>query len=107
MGGHDGIVTLVEFLRHHLSLMHGWIPATVQVLAAVVLMLAVGWRGRRWRLIWLPWAATVGAATASAAYWYVAAQGLSDNPAPHALWLWIGLCGVAAAVLAAGWRSAR
>ncbi|RAU89926.1 esterase family protein, partial [Mycobacterium colombiense] len=31
----------------HTSLMHGWVPATIQVLAAVVLLLAVGWRSRR------------------------------------------------------------
>ena len=28
-------------------------------------------------------------------YWYVASQGWSDNPAPHSLWVWIGLTGFA------------
>jgi S-formylglutathione hydrolase FrmB len=43
------------------------------------------------------------------AYWFIGSQGLSDetNPAPYALWLWLGLSGVAAAVLIAGWRGAR
>src|SRR5882762_7861886 len=89
--------------------MHGWIPITAQVVAGLLLIAAIGWRNRRWRLVWLPWAALVGVALAATAYWYIASQGLSDqtNPAPYALWIWIGLCGVAAAVLIAGWRGAR
>ena len=89
--------------------MHGWIPITAQVVASLLLIAATGWRNRRWRLVWLPWAALVGVALAVTAYWYIASQGLSDqtNPAPYALWIWIGLCGVATAVLIAGWRGAR
>jgi S-formylglutathione hydrolase FrmB len=89
--------------------MHGWLPITVQVIAGILLIAAIGWRNRRWRLVWLPWAALVGAALAVAAYWYIASQGLGaeDNPAPYSLWIWIGLSGVAAAVLIAGWRGAR
>ena len=30
--------------------MHGWVPITVQVIAAIVLVAAIGWRNRRWRL---------------------------------------------------------
>ena len=89
--------------------MHGWLPITVQVVAGILLIAAIGWRNRRWRLVWLPWAALVGVALAVAAYWYIASQGLSDetNPAPYSLWIWIGLSGVAAGVLIAGWRGAR
>jgi S-formylglutathione hydrolase FrmB len=89
--------------------MHGWIPITVQVVAAVVLLAAIGWRNRRWRIVWMPWAALVGVALAVAAYWYIASQGMSDdtNPAPHSLWIWTGLSGLAAGVLVAGWRGAR
>ena len=97
-------VTLSEQIRCDLSLMHGWIPTTVQVIAVVALIAAIGWRTRRWRLIWVPWAALVGVALAVTAYWYVASEGLADNPAPHALWIWIGLSGAAAGVLVAGWR---
>jgi S-formylglutathione hydrolase FrmB len=100
-------VTLPDSLRHHLSLMHGWLPATVQVIAAVALIAAVSRRSGRWQVRWLPWALIVGAALAASAYWYVASQGLSDNPAPCALWVWIGLTGFALAVLVAGWRRAR
>jgi S-formylglutathione hydrolase FrmB len=101
-------VTLLEPLRHHLSLMHGWVPITAQVVASLLLISAIGWRNRRWRLVWLPWATLVGVALAVAAYWYIASQGMSDetNPAPYSLWIWIGLTGIAAGVLIAGWRGA-
>ncbi|PXX04140.1 alpha/beta hydrolase [Mycolicibacterium moriokaense] len=89
--------------------MHGWIPVTAQVVACLLLVAAIGWRNWRWRLVWLPWAALVGVALAVAAYWYIASEGMSDetNPAPHSVWIWIGLSGVAAGVLIAGWRGAR
>ena len=48
-------------VRQHISLMHGWVPLTAQIVTGVVLLLAVGWRSRRWRLLWLPVAAVVGA----------------------------------------------
>ena len=61
-------VILTEQIRHHLSLMHGWIPTTVQVIAVVALIAAIGWRTRRWRLVWVPWAVLVGVALAVTAY---------------------------------------
>lgn len=94
-------------LLHRLSLMHGWLPPTLQVVAAVVLATAIGWRTRRWRLLWLPLAAVVGIATAAGTYRYIVVEGLSDNPAPHGLWIWIALSGVAVAVLITGWAGAR
>lgn len=89
--------------------MHGWIPITLQVIAAVALVAAIGWRNRRWRVVWLPWGALVGTALAATAYWYIASAGMADdtNPAPRSLWIWIGLTGLAAGVLIAGWRGAR
>src|SRR4029078_9375990 len=93
-----GAIVLPEQFRHHLSLMHGWIPMTVQVVAAVALLVAIGWRTRRWRLVWLPWALVVGAALTAAANWYIASEGLAgDDPAPHPLWIWSGLASRAAA----------
>jgi len=91
----------------HTSLMHGWVPITVQVIAGIVLALAVGWRSRRWRTVCLPAAATVGGISAYATHWYIVDRGLSEEPAPTALWLWIALAGMAGAVLILGWRSAR
>ncbi|BBY20845.1 hypothetical protein MSTO_10500 [Mycobacterium stomatepiae] len=91
----------------HTSLMHGWVPITVQVITAIVLSLAVGWRPRRWRMACLPVAAAIGTAAAYGTHWYVVDQGLSDEPAPAALWLWTALTAAAAVVLLLGWRGAR
>jgi S-formylglutathione hydrolase FrmB len=91
----------------HTSLMHGWVPISVQVVTAVALALAVGWRSRRWRLVCLPLAAAIGGALAYGTHWYIVDRGLSDEPAPVALWLWTALTGMGAAVLFLGWRGAR
>jgi S-formylglutathione hydrolase FrmB len=89
------------------SLTRGWLPIVVQVIAAVVLVAAIGWRSRTWRLKWLPVAAAVGVAFAGAAYWLVAYLALADDPAPVLLWSWLGLTGAAITVAATGWRGAR
>ncbi len=91
---------------NHTSLMHGWVPAVVQAVAAIVLLAAVGWRSRRWRLLWLPVAAVLGAAVAGLSHWYIENRGLADDPAPRLLWWWIAGTGAAAAVLLLGWRAA-
>ena len=52
-----------EHLRHQIadvSLMHGWVPPTVQVLALVLLVCALGWRSRRWWMRRVPFAAGLG-----------------------------------------------
>lgn len=86
--------------------MHGWVPITVQVVAAIVLALAVGRRSRPWRTVCLPLAAAIGAAAAYGMHWYIVDQGLSEEPAPVALWLWTAVTGMAAVVLVVGWRGA-
>jgi S-formylglutathione hydrolase FrmB len=86
--------------------MHGWVPVVIQAVAVVALVAAIGWRTRRWRLLWVPWALSVGAVFGVATYGYVASQGWADDPAPRSLWLWIGLFGVAVVVLVVGWRGA-
>ena len=75
-------VTLRELLRHHGSLLHGWIPTTVQVLAGIALVAAIYWGIRRWRYVWVPWAVLCGIALTAGAYWYVESEGLAGNPAP-------------------------
>ncbi len=92
--------------HHHLSLLHGWIPTTVQILAGIAVVAAIVWGIRRRRRLGLAWAAVCGVALTATAYWYVASQGLAGNPAPQRLWVWIGLSGAAAGVLIAGWRGA-
>jgi S-formylglutathione hydrolase FrmB len=91
---------------HHTSLMHGWVPATIQAITAVVLLLAVGRQSRRWWLLWLPIATAVGVAVAGWARWYVTADGLADDPAPRLLWWWVAFTGAALTILLLGWRSA-
>ena len=93
--------------RHGVSLLHGWLPAAVEAVTVTVLLLAMGWRLRRWRLAWLPLALLAGVVAASWAHWYVDMEGMSDDPAPRALWIWVGLSGLALTVLIVGWNSAR
>ena len=64
--------------------MHGWIPTTVQVIAAVAVIAAVSSAERTLAGVWMPWALVVGAALTASAYWYVASEGLAgDDPAPR------------------------
>jgi S-formylglutathione hydrolase FrmB len=100
-----------ESVRHRIgrmSLMHGWIPLAVQVLTVIVLVCAVGWRSRRWRLLLLPIALILGGALATWAHWYIrSTTGMTGDAAPRAFWTWIGLTGAGAASTVLGWPSAR
>ncbi|MFB7630289.1 alpha/beta hydrolase [Streptomyces sp. NPDC056149] len=89
------------------SLLDGWLPLTLQIVAGVLLVLVIGWRTRRWRLVWLPVAGAVGLLAALLAMWYVNANALATDPAPTSLWVWIGITAAALAVAVLGWRSAR
>ena len=100
-------MTFPDPLRHPISLMHGWIPIAIQIVAGIALVAAIGWRNRRWRFMWLPWAVLCGVVVTAATYWFIASEGLAGDPAPRGLWIWIGLSGAAAAVLIAGWRGAK
>jgi S-formylglutathione hydrolase FrmB len=90
-----------------MSLIYGWLPFTLQVIAVAVLVCATGWRSRRWRLLWIPIAALVGVALAASVYWYIGYEGLADDPAPLTLLVWLALTGLAAAVLVLGWPATR
>lgn len=87
-----------------MSLTSGWVPLIVQVLAVAVLLVATGWRSRRWRLLFVPMALLFGIAVAASVYWYIGYQGLASDPAPLTLWLWITLSGLALVVVVSGWR---
>jgi S-formylglutathione hydrolase FrmB len=93
--------------RHGLSLLRGWLPPTLQAIAIVVLVLAIGWRSRRWRFVWLPVSAAVGLAVAAWAHWWVDSQGMAGDPAPDSLWIWTGLTGFALSALIFGWRGIK
>ena len=90
-----------------LSLMHGWLPAILELLAVITLIAALGWRTRRWRVVWVPVSAAVGVVLAVAAYCFVESAGLAGDPPPAWLWVWVALTGLAAAGAVAGWRSSR
>jgi len=87
-----------------MSFIQGWMPATVQVITAAVLVVAIGRRSRRWRVISVPVALFVGVALTGAVFWFIEDQGLADGPAPLGLWVWITSTGLAAVVVVLGWR---
>ncbi|MDT7756840.1 MAG: hypothetical protein QOH27_2738, partial [Mycobacterium sp.] len=93
--------------RHGLSLLQGWLPLTLQAIAVIVLALAIGWRTRRWRLVWLPVSIVIGLAVAAWAHWFVDSQGMAGDPAPDSLWIWTGLTGFALGVAVLGWRGIK
>lgn len=86
------------------SLMQGWIPVVAQVLTALALIRAVGWRSRRWTSVTLPALAVFGAMTAVSARWFFGTLGVASEPAPWQLWLWVAMTGFAAGTVVVGWR---
>jgi hypothetical protein len=89
----------------NIALIGGWLPILVEGIAAVILVVAIGWRSRRWRLLWVPVAALAGVGLAGAAYWFIDYEALADDPAPVSLWLWIAVTGLAVVAAGAGHRS--
>lgn len=93
---------------HGLSLLTGWLPVTLQVVTALVLIAVVVRRApRRWYLLWLPAAAVVGAGVALLVRGRLAADGVTDDPAPLALWIWVAVTVAAMLVAVVGWPGAR
>ena len=93
---------------NHTSLMHGWVPGVVQAVSVAMLLVAVGWRSRSWRLLWLPVAAVLGAALAAWSHWYIDNRAVWPTILHRSLlWWWIAVSGAAAAIVVLGWRSAR
>lgn len=88
------------------SLLHGWLPATVQLITGLVLVLALADRNPRWWTVRVPAAAVAGVALAATVHWFMVTYGLTTNRVPVALWIWIALTGFAVALLMAG-RSFR
>jgi S-formylglutathione hydrolase FrmB len=105
--GSTANLAIAVLVDNHTSLMHGWAPGVVQAVSVAVLLIAVGWRSRRWRLVSLPVAVLLGAVLAGWSHWYIDNRGLADDPAPQPLWWWIAVTGGAAAVVVLGWRNTR
>ena len=97
-------------LRHRIadvSLMHGWLPATVHVVAVLVLVGAIGWRWRQGWIARIAMGIGLGTALAVALNWYLETTGLAGEPPPRALWVWLLLAGVAAGAVVLGWATMR
>jgi S-formylglutathione hydrolase FrmB len=94
------------FGGHGVSLLSGWLPLTVQIVAGLVVLAAIGRRPRRWLLRTLPVLAALGVAVVLLVRHYVSANGLASDPAPAALWIWTGVATTALALVALGWRGA-
>lgn len=86
------------------SMTHGWLPLTVQVLAVAVLIGAVVGRSRRWGALWAAPMIVVGALAAWTAHWYMNHLGIAGEPAPWQLWWWVALCALSVVIVTAGWR---
>lgn len=95
------------YSQHGISLLSGWLPLTVQIVAGVLLVLALGWRARRWLLVWPPVAVVVGVLGALGVLAYISNNGLSGDPAPVWLWIWIGISLAALVIAVAGWPGGR
>lgn len=88
-------------------MLHGWFPPAVQALTLLLLIIAIQWRARTWLKRVLPVALVAAVAVTALAYWYITSLGVAGDPAPTALWVWIALTGLAAAVVLVGWPGAR
>ncbi|MDX3001736.1 alpha/beta hydrolase-fold protein [Kribbella solani] len=88
------------------SLLKGWFPLVVALLAAGMLLLAVGWRDQTWRLRRVPVVAVVAViVTLLLSSNSASLLGITD-PLPANVWIWAGCAIGALLVLAVGWRSA-
>nr|WP_148223379.1 alpha/beta hydrolase-fold protein [Segniliparus rotundus] len=92
--------------RNGIRIQQGWFPWVVEILAVVALAYALSGSGRtkRWWLRWVPVSLLVAAIAVWAVYQYIDENGLAGDPAPNALWFWVGISAAAIAVLVLGWR---
>ena len=64
------------------SLLDGWLPWALRIASAILVVLATGWRNRRWRARWLPIAAGTTVAGAIGAWVAVPAALALTGPVP-------------------------
>jgi S-formylglutathione hydrolase FrmB len=89
------------------SLLGGWFPAMLQILAGGAVLVAIGWRDRWWRWRGAPLVvAGATVVTLFAAYPGAKLVGITD-PLPFWAWLWFGVAVAALLTLGVGWRSAQ
>jgi S-formylglutathione hydrolase FrmB len=97
-----------QFSAHRgVSLLHGWLPLTIELIAVALLVLAIARFTRRWWLIRIPICVAFGVAAALAGWAYTNNQGLASDPAPVLLWVAVAAMVAALAVAVLGWPGAR
>ena len=89
------------------SLLDGWFPEALRIATAIVVLLAVGWRNRRWRTRWLPAVAATALVGTIAAWVAVPAVLALADPLPAETWVWLAVLLFAALILIVGWRGGR
>ncbi|RDI67528.1 S-formylglutathione hydrolase FrmB [Nocardia pseudobrasiliensis] len=90
-----------------LSLLHGWLPVTIELIAIALLIVAITRLTRRWWLIRMPLCLALGVAAAVGAWLYLTDQGLASDPAPILLWVAVAAMIAALAVAVLGWPNGR
>lgn len=88
-----------------LSLLHGWLPWTVEIAAALALLIAAGLRDRRWQRRTVPVIVLVSA-VAAALTGIVLRSFVITDPVPVDFWAWCGAGVCAVLVVVLGWRGA-
>jgi S-formylglutathione hydrolase FrmB len=89
------------------SLVHGWVPVVVEVLAITAFVAGAARRPRGWYPRWVVWAVAAGLAVALMGNWLLTDLGVAGEPAPSVLWAWAGLTGSAAITIVLGWSGSH
>ncbi len=92
--------------RGGVSLLTGWLPLTVFVLAALAATVVLLGRGR-WLRVGLPVCLGLGALVAWGADAELGSQGVAGEPAPMMLWVWLALAAATLAAAVLRFRSGR
>ena len=87
---------------HSISLLSGWLPAVIEIATVVILVVVIGWRTWRWRLVWLPVSVVCGVLAALVVRAYINSETLTSDPVPLNFLMWIGLFAIAIAVAVLG-----
>jgi S-formylglutathione hydrolase FrmB len=88
------------------SLIQGWVPLSVEIVAALALGYVLVWRRRRRGRVEIGAGLIVGLATVLAARWALQDSGISGEVAPGPLWGWTAATGFAVTIAVSGWRGA-
>ena len=89
----------------NLSLTNGLIPITLQLLALIAIVVAIGrGRSREWMRRWLLAAVLAGVGLAAAARLFVREQGWSADAISFGTIFWTAMFGFAVTVLIGGWH---